>query len=84
MIAEGLNLAMFGMGAVMIFLAVLIFVTKLMSVMVQALDANSAGTIATAPVRTRADQRPAIDNAGDDARLKAILSAAVQQYKSKN
>lgn len=84
MIAEGLNLAMFGMGAVFVFLALLIFVTKLMSVMVQALDANSARTLVAAPVRARADQRPATGNAGDDARLKAILSAAVQQYKSKN
>ncbi|MDP2139475.1 MAG: OadG family protein [Gammaproteobacteria bacterium] len=84
MIAEGLNLAMFGMGTVFVFLVVLIFVTKLMSVMVRALDVNSVRTMAALPVRPRADQLPVTGNAGEDARLRAILSAAVQQYKSKN
>lgn len=84
MIAEGLSLAMFGMGTVFVFLVLLIYVTKLMSMLVQMLDARSARAMAPIPVRVRADRRSANTNAGDDARLKAILAAAVQQYKSKN
>lgn len=83
MIAAGLNLALFGMGTVFVFLVLLIYVTRLMSTLVQVLDAHSARMIPLIPVRVRADLRPATTGTGDDIRLKAILAAAVQQYKSR-
>ena len=83
MIAEGLNLAMFGMGTVFVFLVVLIYVTRLMSSLVQMLDVRSARMMPQIPVRVRADRASASATADEDARLKAILAAAVQQFKSK-
>ncbi len=40
--AEALNLTMFGMGFVFLFLTLLVFVTKLMSAIIQKLQALSA------------------------------------------
>jgi oxaloacetate decarboxylase gamma subunit len=40
--AEALNLTMFGMGFVFLFLTLLVFVTKLMSAIIQKLQARSA------------------------------------------
>ncbi len=40
LIAQALNLTMFGMGFVFLFLTLLVFVTKLMSVIIQKLQAR--------------------------------------------
>ncbi len=42
LLAEALNLTMFGMGFVFLFLTLLVFVTKLMSVVIQKLQARAA------------------------------------------
>ncbi|MEJ6660526.1 MAG: OadG family protein [Candidatus Thioglobus sp.] len=40
LLAQALNLTMFGMGFVFLFLTLLVFVTKLMSVIIQKLEAQ--------------------------------------------
>ena len=81
MISEGLNLAMFGMGVVFVFLVLLIYVTKAMSLVAQKLENSRAQNLVPIPQRTRVRQ-PVMPNAAESARLKAILSEAVKQYKS--
>ena len=81
MVSEGLNLAMFGMGVVFVFLVLLIYVTKLMSMIAQRLESNNAHSFAPIPQRGR---RPAVANVAESARLKAVLAEAVKQYKSKH
>ncbi len=41
LLAQALNLTMFGMGFVFLFLTLLVFITKLMSVIIQKLQAKS-------------------------------------------
>lgn len=83
MISEGLNLAMFGMGIVFVFLVLLIYVTKLMSLIAQKLEASAGSAPAPAAARSRV-QRPvrASADSADTARLKAVLAEAVKQYRT--
>jgi oxaloacetate decarboxylase gamma subunit len=81
MISEGLNLAMFGMGVVFVFLVLLIYVTKFMSMVAQKLESNRAQNFVPIPPRARGRQ-PAAAGAVESARLKTILAEAVKQYKS--
>lgn len=81
MISEGLNLAMFGMGVVFVFLVLLIYVTKAMSMVAQKLERTRAQSFTPVPARVRARQ-PAAVSAVESARLKTILAEAVKQYKS--
>lgn len=81
MIAEGLNLALFGMGVVFVFLVLLIYVTKTMSIVAQRLESSKAQNLVPIAARART-KRPVVANTAESARLKAILAEAVKQYKS--
>ena len=81
MISEGLNLAMYGMGIVFVFLVLLIYVTKLMSSVAQKLDAAAGATLATTPNRSAAAGGGGGGGA-ETARLKAVLAEAVKQYRA--
>lgn len=63
--SEGLNLALYGMGTVFVFLTVLVLAVKLMSSLVLRFEP------ADAP-----DRKPATEQ-----KLRAVISAAVQQYR---
>ena len=63
--SEGLNLALYGMGTVFVFLTVLVLAVKLMSSLVLRFE----------PADTR-DKKPATEQ-----KLRAVISAAVQQYR---
>lgn len=78
MIAAGLNLALFGMGAVFIFLALLILVTKLLSFFLRNSHAPQAAVATpSASASTAAKQCDVAD-------LKLVIAAAIQEFKSKN
>lgn len=80
MLSEGLNLAMFGMSVVFIFLALLILVTKLMSAIVTVLDTVNTESASGLGVKSTTGSM----SAEEHARLKAVLSVAVRQYKTKH
>lgn len=74
LVSQGFELALFGMGTVFVFLALLIFATKLMSALVlryePVVSISSADTVAQAA------------SAPDPGRLVAIISAAIAQHRS--
>jgi sodium pump decarboxylase gamma subunit len=80
MLSEGLNLAMFGMSVVFIFLALLILLTKLMSVIVIVLDTGNTESSSGKGVKSSTGSM----SAEEHAKLKAVLSVAVRQYKAKH
>jgi oxaloacetate decarboxylase gamma subunit len=73
---EGLELAMFGMGTVFVFLALLIAATKTMSTLVLKFQPALADTIA--PAVTQSNPMP------EDGQLVAVISAAIMQHRNKN
>lgn len=75
LIAEGLTLMMLGMGAVFVFLTLLVFTTTFMSKMV--------GKFAPpVPSATKAPSSIPPAQASDDTQLMAVITAAVHQYRS--
>ena len=77
LLTEGLELMLFGMGTVFVFLAVLVVVTTLMSTIVQRFFPDAPEpSLATTP-------RPAPAKASNDEQLLAVISAAVHKYRSR-
>lgn len=75
--SQGLELAVFGMGTVFIFLSLLIFATLLMS----RLTLRYFPTPAPQP---KVDKRSVETRSDDDSDLLAIISSAVRQHRSKS
>lgn len=80
LINEGLNLMMFGMGFVFVFLTLLVFATGLMSRLVTKYIPEPA-PVAPKSRKAAAVAAPA---AADDSQLVAVLSAAIKQYRSRH
>ena len=76
LLSQGFELALFGMGTVFVFLALLIVATKLMSALV--LRYGSAAS--ASPVEAVA-RDPSISDPG---RLLALITAAITQHKASN
>lgn len=74
LVTQGLELMVFGMGVVFVFLAMLVVVTNLMSKLVNKI-APEAEPVA-APVRAKPQQ-------GADPQLLKVLSAAVKEHRAR-
>ncbi|HJN51227.1 MAG: OadG family protein [Pseudomonadales bacterium] len=74
LLAQGLELAMYGMGTVFIFLTLLVMVTVIMSRIILAMD------VATVDEHDDSKQR----SLDQDRRLVAVITAAVQRYRSEH
>ena len=74
LMSDALNLMIVGMGFVFVFLAILVGVTTLMSKLV--------GKYAPAPAPKVSVATTNNSSASDDAQLLAVLSAAVEKYRS--
>lgn len=74
LIQQGVDLMIFGMGTVFVFLAVLVVATSLMSQLVKRFDTpvppTPAGSVPT-------------PSAADDKQLVAVISAAINKYRSR-
>ena len=73
---QGLELAMFVMGTVFVFLALLIAATKTMSALVLKFQPALADTVAAAA--TQSNLIP------EDGQLVAVISAAIMRHRNKN
>lgn len=71
---QGLEMMLFGMGTVFVFLACLVLVTTLMSALVQRLDPPSSAPAAA----------PATTPVSEDKNLVAAITAAIHQYRSRH
>ncbi len=79
MLTEGFNLMLMGMGAVFVFLTLLVFTTSLMSKLV--------GKYAPKPAASDtagASTAPAPASQGDDPQLLAVITAAIQKHRSRH
>lgn len=76
LINQGLELAIFGMGTVFVFLALLIAATKTMSALVLKFQPTLADRVA--PAATESNLIP------EDGQLLAVISAAIMQHRNKN
>ena len=75
LISEGINLMLFGMGFVFVFLTLLVFVTGLMSSTVNKL-------VKPAPEATSKPAPVSASAAGNQDELIAVMTAAVHKYRS--
>lgn len=75
LISQGLDLMLFGLGTVFVFLAVLVVVTSLMSVVVVRLFPE--------PVEPERLRNPSPAQPAVDSRVLKILQAAVDQHRAK-
>ena len=73
---EGLTLMVFGMGFVFVFLTLLVFITGLMSRLVERFIPEPQ------PLQVAAAPAPVM--ASDDGQLVAVISAAIRQYRSRH
>ncbi|MGM0632286.1 MAG: OadG family protein [Pseudomonadota bacterium] len=82
LMSQGLNLALVGMGVVFSFLAILVFLTTLMSDLVARLpgsDASSqAPTTGVSPTARGNNGTPATT---DSTQLVAVISAAIREHR---
>ncbi|KAA0874692.1 OadG family protein [Nitrincola tapanii] len=76
LIAEGLSLMVFGMGFVIVFLTLLVFVTSLMSRLVMRFEPAPVAK----PAVTRSPS--AAQPAQNDAELVAVMTAAIRKFRS--
>jgi oxaloacetate decarboxylase (Na+ extruding) subunit gamma len=81
---EGLNLALYGMGFVFVFLLLLVSLTNLMSKVI-----GRYWPAIPAPARRRATQKPPASNASpkrasdaDDTKTVAVIAAAIKQHRA--
>ena len=74
-VSQGLELMIFGMGVVFVFLTMLVFVTGAMSSIV-----NKLAPEVEVPAATPA---PAPQTTGVDAQLLKVLSAAVKEHRAR-
>jgi oxaloacetate decarboxylase gamma subunit len=72
--ADGLNLMLFGMGTVFVFLASLVVCTNIMSALVMRFYPESV-TQAPAPRK---------DSVSDNSRIVAVIEAAVAEHRKSN
>jgi len=75
LLSQGIELAVFGMGTVFVFLAILIFATKAMSSLVLRFE----------PLASQSTEAAVTQNAAlpDHGRVLAIISAAITQHRNK-
>ncbi len=76
LVAQGMELAAFGMGTVFVFLALLIFATRAMSALILRMEPEMAS--GAAPAVTQRSNDP------DQVRLLAIITAAITQHRNNN
>ncbi|QQD22215.1 oxaloacetate decarboxylase [Oceanospirillaceae bacterium ASx5O] len=74
LVTQGLELMVFGMGVVFVFLAMLVVVTNLMSKLVNKIAPEAE--LVAAPVRAKPQQ-------GVDPQLLKVLSAAVKEHRAR-
>ena len=75
---QGVELMMFGMGTVFVFLMVLIVLTTAMSSLVQRFVPEEP------PAQLAVNQAPRTVNTGEDDKLVAVISAAIHKYRSRH
>jgi oxaloacetate decarboxylase gamma subunit len=73
--AQGIELMIYGMGTVVVFLALLVIATMAMSAFIARYFPEAEKTTATGRV-------PKTAVAGDDPELVAVISAAIHQHRS--
>ena len=76
-IAQGVELMLYGMGTVVVFLALLVVVTTLMSSFIARYLPEDESSAAAALQKLRAEAHPA-----GDPNLVAVISAAIHQYRA--
>ena len=76
LVSQGFELALFGMGTVFVFLALLIVATKVMSALVQRYE--PVASLSSAEAVAQGASMP------DSGRLVAIISAAIAQHRASN
>jgi len=74
LISEGFNLMLLGMGTVFVFLTLLVFVTSIMSALVEKYG----------PVQPAGPKNPGAVGQLDEATLLAVISAAIHAHRSKH
>ena len=75
LVSQGLELMVFGMGVVFVFLTMLVFVTTLMSKLVNKFAPEPEAVAAPAP---------AVAAPGVDPQLLKVLSAAVKEHRARH
>lgn len=75
LVSQGVELMIFGMGVVFVFLTMLVFVTGFMSALINKI----APEVEAAP----APAAPAKPSAGVDPQLLKVLSAAVKEHRAR-
>lgn len=78
---QGVNLALVGMGVVFTFLAVLVFLTTLMSRLVARYPAPDTGLGAVGGESRRAGAAGSPEGAADRQRLVVVIAAAIRQHR---
>jgi oxaloacetate decarboxylase gamma subunit len=83
--AQGLELMLFGMGTVVLFLALLVVITAAMSLLVERWfpEPQPTPTAAEALRRLRAGQAAAAAGAPSEAELVAVIGAAVHCHRAR-
>ena len=76
-VAQGVELMLYGMGTVVLFLALLVVAMTLMSRLMTRFFPEAA------PVEARPALRQAAAPGGTDPQLVAVISAAIKQHRSK-
>ncbi|MAR00296.1 MAG: oxaloacetate decarboxylase [Oceanospirillaceae bacterium] len=75
LVSQGLELMIFGMGVVFVFLTMLVFVTGFMSTLINKIAPEVKPALAPAA--------PAAPSAGVDPQLLKVLSAAVKEHRAR-
>ena len=76
-IAQGVELMLYGMGTVVVFLALLVVVTTLMSSVITRYFPEAESSAAAALQKLRTEAQPV-----SDPNLVAVISAAIHQYRA--
>ena len=85
MILEGLNLALFGMGTVFIFLALLILVTKFMSYLLRGSETVQLASADSHVANLKQNQpSSSVAKHHEMNELRLVLAAAIKEFKAKN
>lgn len=77
LIQQGLELMAFGMGTVIVFLTLLVLVTRAMSALLTLLPEPAASTPTPSPVRQQSGSGAEVDR-----RTLAVIAAAIHQHRS--